>query len=86
MDEAVLAIWHAQQVRPWTTDLITIVEKSMTEAGLRTPIRRPPAMCFLDISGYTRLTQTEVTRRQPSWRRRSGGLCIASQPSAVAAP
>ena len=56
MDEAVLAIWHAQQVRPWTADLITIFEKSMTEAGLLTPIRSPPAMCFLDISGYTRLT------------------------------
>ena len=56
MDEAVLAIWHAQQVRPWTVDLITIFEKAMTEAGLITPIRRPPAMCFLDITGYTRLT------------------------------
>ena len=56
MDEAVLAIWHAQQIRPWTADLITIFEKSMTEAGLPTPIRHPPAMCFLDITGYTRLT------------------------------
>jgi adenylate cyclase len=56
MDVAVLALWHAHQVRAWTTDIITIVEKSMTDAGLLTPERRPPAICFLDITGYTRLT------------------------------
>ena len=56
MDEAVLAIWHAQQVRPWTADLIAIVEKSLADAGLVTPLRRPPAICFVDITGYTRLT------------------------------
>lgn len=57
MDEAVIAIWHAQQVLPWTADLIAIVEKSMTDAGLLAPLRHPPAICFLDITGYTRLTQ-----------------------------
>ena len=56
MDEAVLAIWHAQQVRAWTADLVTILEKSLADAGLLTPVRRPPAICFLDITGYTRLT------------------------------
>jgi adenylate cyclase len=29
----------------------------LTNAGLYSRIERPPAMCFLDISGYTRLTQ-----------------------------
>lgn len=57
MDEAVLAIWHAQQVRAWTADLISIIEKSLADGGLVTPVRRPPAICFLDITGYTRLTQ-----------------------------
>jgi class 3 adenylate cyclase len=56
MDDAVLTIWHAQQMRPWTADMIEIIEKSMTDAGLLTPLRRPPAICFLDITGYTRLT------------------------------
>jgi adenylate cyclase len=57
MDEAVLAIWHAQQVRAWTADLIGIVEKSLADAGLLTPMRQPPAICFLDIAGFTRLTR-----------------------------
>ena len=43
-------------MRPWTADIIAIFEKSMTDAGLLTPLRRPPAICFLDITGYTRLT------------------------------
>jgi class 3 adenylate cyclase len=56
MDEAVIAIWNAHQVRAWTMDLVTVLEKSLAEAGLQTPVRRPPAICFLDITGYTRLT------------------------------
>jgi class 3 adenylate cyclase len=56
MDDAVLTIWHAQQQRPWTADMIGLIEKSLTDAGLLTPLRRPPAICFLDITGYTRLT------------------------------
>jgi len=56
MDDAVITIWHAQQMRPWTAAMIGIIEKSLTEAGLLTPLRRPPAICFLDITGYTRLT------------------------------
>jgi class 3 adenylate cyclase len=56
MDDAVLTIWHAQQQRPWTADMIGLIEKSLTDAGLLTPLRHPPAICFLDITGYTRLT------------------------------
>ena len=29
----------------------------LSDAGLFTKLERPPAMCFLDITGYTRLTQ-----------------------------
>ncbi len=74
MDEAVLAIWHAQQVRPWTADLITIFEISMTEAGLLKPIRHPPAMCFLDITGYTRLTHDRGDEAAADLAERLGGL------------
>jgi adenylate cyclase len=56
MDDAVLTIWHAQQQRPWTADMIGLIEKSLTDAGLLTPLWHPPAICFLDITGYTRLT------------------------------
>ena len=30
---------------------------TLTSAGLHSRLERPPAMCFLDVTGYTRLTQ-----------------------------
>lgn len=55
-DEAVLAIWHAQQAQSWTTNIIGGFEKTLTDAGLLKTPPRPPAICFLDLTGYTRLT------------------------------
>jgi adenylate cyclase len=56
MDEAVLAIWHAHSVRSWSANIIAGFEMALTGAGLLSNLRRPPAICFLDITGYTRLT------------------------------
>jgi adenylate cyclase len=55
-DQALLALWHAQQARAWTANIINGLEKALTDAGLYTRLEHPPAMCFLDITGYTRLT------------------------------
>jgi adenylate cyclase len=56
-EQALLAMYHAQQSRVWTATLIDGFETTLEEAGLRSRLERPPAICFLDISGYTRLTQ-----------------------------
>jgi adenylate cyclase len=56
MDEALLAVWHAQQAQSWSTNIIGGFEKALTDAGLMKTLPRPPAICFLDITGYTRLT------------------------------
>ena len=55
-DRALLALWHAQQAVAWTGNIIGGFESVLTDAGLLPPISRPPAICFLDITGYTRLT------------------------------
>jgi class 3 adenylate cyclase len=52
-----LAIYHAQQVRAWTANIIDGFEALLAGAGLHSRLERPPAICFLDITGYTRLTQ-----------------------------
>jgi adenylate cyclase len=54
---AFLAIQHAQEARTWTANVLTEIEMAMTNAGLYTRQVQPPAMCFFDITGYTRLTQ-----------------------------
>jgi adenylate cyclase len=56
-EAAVLAMYHAQQGRIWTATLISGFEEMLDKAGLHSRLERPPAICFLDITGYTRLTQ-----------------------------
>jgi adenylate cyclase len=56
-ERAVIAMYHLQQARAWTGDIIEGLEAQLAAAGLHSRLDRPPAMCFLDITGYTRLTQ-----------------------------
>jgi adenylate cyclase len=57
MDQAFLAMYHAQQARTWTSNIIEGFEQLLDRAGIHSKLERVPAICFLDISGYTRLTQ-----------------------------
>jgi class 3 adenylate cyclase len=57
LDDAVMAVYHGQQEHAWMQNIITGVEGALERAGLRTKLLRPPAMCFLDITGYTQLTE-----------------------------
>jgi len=57
MDEALLSIYHGQQEHAWSTSAVEDVETALERAGLYRPVRRPPAVSFLDITGYTRLTE-----------------------------
>jgi adenylate cyclase len=55
-ERTVLAMYHLQQGRAWTRNIIEGIEQQLAAAGLHSRLARPPAMCFLDITGYTRLT------------------------------
>ena len=56
-EESMLAMYHAQQARAWTSNIIDGFEQVLAAAGIHSRLERLPAICFLDISGYTRLTQ-----------------------------
>jgi len=56
-EQAVIAMYHLQQTRAWTANIIEGLEMMLAGAGLYSRLDHPPAMCFLDITGYTRLTQ-----------------------------
>ena len=56
-ERAVLEMYRLQQTRTWTANIIESMETMLAAAGLHTRLEHPPAMCFLDITGYTRLTQ-----------------------------
>ena len=56
-EQAMLAIYHANQEHTWNENLFEEVEEALDRAGLRSKIAASPAICFLDITGYTRLTE-----------------------------
>ncbi len=56
-ERAVIGLYHLQQGQAWTKGLIAGLEMQLAALGLHTRVEHPPAMCFLDITGYTRLTQ-----------------------------
>ncbi len=56
-EQAVIELYRLEQARTWTANIIDGLETSLAAAGLHSRLDHPPAMCFLDITGYTRLTQ-----------------------------
>ena len=56
-DIALIEMYHAHQARNWTANIIEGFEALMAEAGIHSRLERLPAICFLDLTGYTRLTQ-----------------------------
>jgi class 3 adenylate cyclase len=56
-ERALMGMYHLQQTQSWTANILTGLEMTLAAAGLHSRLDHPPAMCFLDITGYTRLTQ-----------------------------
>jgi adenylate cyclase len=54
--DTLLAIFRAQQAHAWTSNMLEGFEQGLKRRGLVASAERHPAMCFLDITGYTRLT------------------------------
>lgn len=55
-DEALLALFHGQQANAWMKNIFEGFEAALSNTGVRVRVDRPPAICFLDLTGYTRLT------------------------------
>ena len=55
-ERQIIALYKGHQTNTWMRNFFGAFEEGMRRAGLYSPIARPPAICFLDLSGYTRLT------------------------------
>jgi adenylate cyclase len=62
VDPALLAIYHRQEELLWTEGLVERIEDELEAAGLLGRPGRVPAMSFLDLTGYTRLTEERGDR------------------------
>jgi adenylate cyclase len=56
-DPALLGIYRRQQELAWTEHLVERIESELEAAGVLGRPERVPAMSFLDLVGYTRLTE-----------------------------
>lgn len=59
LEDALLAIYHRQQERVWMQNLIENIQDALEAEGLTVKIDRPPAVCFLDLTGYTTITEEQ---------------------------
>jgi adenylate cyclase len=74
VDQALLAIYHGQQEHAWSQVFVEHVEGALEATGLYRRLDRPPAMCFLDLTGYTRLTEEQGDEAAADLAARLAGL------------
>jgi class 3 adenylate cyclase len=59
VDRALMAAYRRQQELAWIEQLVEDIEVALEETGVLGRPGRVPAMCFLDLVGYTRLTEEQ---------------------------
>jgi adenylate cyclase len=74
IEQALVAIYHGQQEHTWSQVFVEHVESALERAGLYRRLDRPPAMCFLDLTGYTRLTEERGDEAAAELAARLAGL------------
>jgi adenylate cyclase len=57
VDRALMGVYHRQQELTWTEDLVEQIEEELDHAGVLGRPERVPAMSFVDLAGYTALTE-----------------------------
>ena len=56
-EKALLEIYHAHHEHAATKNIVENVESALANAGVHSRLAVKPAICFLDLTGYTRLTE-----------------------------
>jgi hypothetical protein len=59
VDRTLMAAYRRQQELAWIEQLVEDIEAALEETGVLDRPGRVPAMCFLDLVGYTRLTEEQ---------------------------
>lgn len=62
LDDVILGIYHGQQMHGWQSSMVFGIEQALERAGVYSRLKHLPAICFLDLTGYTQLTQEHGDR------------------------
>ena len=57
LERALLQLYRRHREHVWTEHAINHVEEALEGSGLAERVPQPPAICFVDLSGYTQLTE-----------------------------
>ena len=57
LERVLLMVYRRHREHLWTEHAINHVEQALETSGLQTRVPQPPAICFVDLTGYTRLTE-----------------------------
>jgi adenylate cyclase len=57
LERVLLMVYRRRREHIWTEHAINHVEEALDGSGLHERVAQPPAICFVDLTGYTRLTE-----------------------------
>ena len=57
LEEVLVTVYRRHREHVWTEHAINHVEEALEGSGLEERVPRPPAICFVDLTGYTQLTE-----------------------------
>ena len=57
LERVLLMVYRRRREHVWTEHAVNHVEEALESSGLQQRVPQPPAICFVDLTGYTRLTE-----------------------------
>jgi adenylate cyclase len=57
LERAIFMLYRRHREHVWTEHAINHVEEALERTGLQQRVPQPPAICFVDLTGYTQLTE-----------------------------
>src|SRR5919201_1692736 len=62
LERALVMVYRRHRVHAWTDHSVNHVEAALEAEGIESHVPKPPAICFVDRTGYTRLTEERGDR------------------------
>jgi adenylate cyclase len=62
LERALVIVYRRHRVHAWIEHSVNHVEAALDGEGIESHVPQPPAICFVDLTGYTRLTEERGDR------------------------
>ena len=62
LERAIVSVYRRHRVHAWIEHSVNHVEVALDAEGIESHVPQPPAICFVDLTGYTRLTEERGDR------------------------